>query len=236
MITLDPFFSRRIGLENPIIGGIRLSGNVDEKWRVGLLDIQTQEDSEKGLPAENFGVFIATQVLDRSTIGMIFVNKQVVANLKKNTSIEDYNRNIGLEYNYFSADNLWNGKLMYLKSFSPDIRDDNAIIASNITYNDNHFLGSLQAEYVGQNYNAEVGCTKEQLHKIDTTLKYLIFPGKFKVLSHGPSIGSIQYFNFDGDGIDRRTKFGYEVNFKNRSEMMLAFENQFIVLQIHLIP
>ena len=50
-------------------------------------------------------------------------------------------------------------------------------------------------------------------------------------MSHGPSIGSIQYFNFDGDGIDRRTKFGYEVNFKNRSEMMLAFENQFIVLQ-----
>ena len=233
--NIRPFFSRRIGLENPIIGGIRLSGNVDEKWRVGLLDIQTQEDSEKGLPAENFGVFsLQRKVLDRSTIGMIFVNKQSIGELKKtNTSIEDYNRNIGLEFNYFSADNLWNGKLMYLKSFSPDIKDDNAIFASNITYNDNHFLGSLQAEYVGQNYNAEMGYVpRSNYYKFDTTLKYLIFPGEdSKVLSHGPSIGSIQYFNFDGDGIDRRTKFGYEVNFKNRSEMMLAFENQFIVLQ-----
>ena len=89
---------------------------------------------------------------------------------KTNTSIEDYNRNIGLEYNYFSADNLWNGKLMYLKSFSPDIRDDNAIFASNITYNDNHFLGSLQAEYVGQNYNAEMGYVpRSNYYKFDTT-------------------------------------------------------------------
>ena len=130
---------------------------------------------------------------------MIFVNKQSIGELKKtNTSIEDYNRNIGLEFNYFSADNLWNGKLMYLKSFSPDIKDDNAIFASNITYNDNHFLGSLQAEYVGQNYNAEMGYVpRSNYYKFDTTLKYLIFPGEdSKVLSHGPSIGSIQYFNF----------------------------------------
>ena len=233
--NIRPFFSRRIGLENPIIGGIRLSGNVDEKWRVGLLDIQTQEDSEKDLPAENFGVFsLQRKVLDRSTIGMIFVNKQTIGELKKtNTSKLYYNRNFGLEYNYFSTDNLWNGKLMYLKSFSPDVRDDNAIFASNITYNNNHFLGSLQAEYVGQNYNAEVGYVpRSNYYKYDTTLKYLIFPEKnSKVLSHGPSIGSIQYYNFDGAGIDRGTEFGYEVNFKNRSEMMLAFENQFIVLQ-----
>ncbi len=233
--NIRPFFSRRIGLKNPIIGGIRLSGNIDEKWRVGLLDIQTQEDLEKGLSGENFGVFtLQRKVLDRSTIGMILVNKQSIGELKNtSTSNADYNRNFGLEYNYFSADNLWNGKLMYLKSFSPDVRNDDAIFASNITFNNNNFLGSLQAEYVGQNYNTEVGYVpRTTYYKFDTTLKYLFFPGKdSKVLSHGPSIGSIQYFNFDGTGIDRGTELGYEVNFKNRSEMMLAFENQFIVLQ-----
>ncbi len=233
--NIRPFFSRRIGLKNPIIGGIRLSGNIDEKWRVGLLDIQTQEDLEKGLSGENFGVFtLQRKVLDRSTIGMILVNKQSIGELKNTiTSNADYNRNFGLEYNYFSADNLWNGKLVYLKSFSPDVRNDDAIFASNITFNNNNFLGSLQAEYVGQNYNTEVGYVpRTTYYKFDTTLKYLFFPGKdSKVLSHGPSIGSIQYFNFDGAGIDRGTELGYEVNFKNRSEMMLAFENQFIVLQ-----
>ena len=233
--NIRPFFSRRIGLENPILGGIRLSGNIDEKWRIGLLDIQTQEEKKKGIPAENFGVFsLQRKVLDRSSIGMIFVNKQSLGDLEdtKNKSGE-YNRNLGLEYNYFSADNLWNGKLMYLKSLSPKVSDDDAIYASNLTYNNNHFLGSLQAEYVGRNYNAEVGyIPRTHYYKFDTTFKYLFFPGQdSKVLSHGPLIGSIQYFNFDGMGIDRRTELGYEVNFKKRSEMVLTFENQFIVLQ-----
>ena len=233
--NIRPFFSRRIGLNNPIVGGIRLSGNIDEKWRVGLLDIQTQAEKEKGLPAENFGVFsLQRKVLDRSSIGMIFVNKQSLGDHEDTkTTAGEYNRNLGLEYNYFSADNLWNGKLMYLKSFSPNLSDDDAIFAGNLTYNDNNFLGSMQTEYVGENYNAEVGYVpRTHYYKFDTTLRYLFFPSQdSKVLSHGPLVGSIQYFNFDGLGIDRGTQVGYELNFKNRSEMVFTFENQFIVLQ-----
>lgn len=233
--NIRPFFSRRIGLNNPIVGGIRLSGNIDEKWRVGLLDIQTQAEKEKGLPAENFGVFsLQRKVLDRSSIGMIFVNKQSLGDLEDiKTTAGEYNRNLGLEYNYFSADNLWNGKLMYLKSFSPNLSDDDAIFAGNLSYNDNNFLGSMQTEYVGENYNAEVGYVpRTHYYKFDTTLRYLFFPSQdSKVLSHGPLVGSIQYFNFDGLGIDRGTQLGYELNFKNRSEMVFTFENQFIVLQ-----
>ena len=233
--NIRPFFSRRIGLNNPIVGGIRLSGNIDEKWRVGLLDIQTQAEKEKGVPAENFGVFsLQRKVLDRSSIGMIFVNKQSLGKLEDTkTTAGEYNRNLGLEYNYFSADNLWNGKLMYLKSFSPNLSNDDAIFAGNLTYNDNNFLGSVQAEYVGENYNAEVGYVpRTHYYKFDTTLRYLFFPSQdSKVLSHGPLVGSIQYFNFDGLGIDRGTQLGYELNFKNRSEMVFTFENQFIVLQ-----
>ena len=233
--NIRPFFSRRIGLNNPIVGGIRLSGNIDEKWRVGLLDIQTQAEKEKGLPAENFGVFsLQRKVLDRSSIGMIFVNKQSLGKLEDTkTTAGEYNRNLGLEYNYFSTDNLCNGKLMYLKSFSPNLSDDNAIFAGNLTYNDNNFLVSVQAEYVGENYNAEVGYVpRTHYYKFDTTLRYLFFPSQdSKVLSHGPLVGSIQYFNFDGLGIDRGTQLGYELNFKNRSEMVFTFENQFIVLQ-----
>ncbi len=233
--NIRPFFSRRIGLNNPILGGIRLSGNIDEKWRVGLLDIQTQAEEEKGLPAENFGVFsLQRKVLDRSSIGMIFVNKQSLGDLEDTkTTSEEYNRNLGLEYNYFSVDNLWNGKLMYLKSFSPGSTDDDAIFAGNLTYNDNNFLGRVQTEYVGENYNAEMGYVpRTHYYKFDTSLRYLFFPSQdSKILSHGPLFGSNQYFNFDGVGVDRGTQLGYEVNFKNRSEMVLTFENQFIVLQ-----
>ena len=116
---------------------------------------------------------------------------------------------------------------------NPDIRDDNAIFASNITYNDNHFLGSLQADYVGQNYNAEVGyIPRTKYFKFETEFKYLFFPTQtYKILSHGPSIGNIQFFNLDGERIESAIDFGYEINFKNRSKFKLSCENQFIALQ-----
>ena len=53
------FNSRRIGLvegeQVPIWGGARLVGRVGE-WDVGVLNMQTAEDAELGVPAENFGV------------------------------------------------------------------------------------------------------------------------------------------------------------------------------------
>ncbi|MGA1150666.1 MAG: DUF5916 domain-containing protein, partial [Flavobacteriaceae bacterium] len=48
-----PFFSRRIGIardkegnniQNTILGGVRLSGKIDENWRLGVLNIQNKED------------------------------------------------------------------------------------------------------------------------------------------------------------------------------------------------
>ncbi len=238
--NIRPFFSRRIGLDNPIIGGIRLSGNIDEKWRIGLLDIQTQEDSKNKFAAENFGVFsLQRKVLDRSSIGMIFVNKQILGRLDNpNDNHSDYNRNFGLEYNYFSADNVLNGKLMYLKSFSPGVQEDDAVFASNLTYSNQFFTGYFQAEYVGENYNAEVGyIPRTKYFKFNTEFKYLFFPTQTsKILSHGPSTGNIQFFNLDGERIDSRTDFGYEINFKNRSKFKLSYQNQFIVLQNHFDP
>lgn len=232
---IRPFFSRRIGLNNAITGGIRLSGNIDEKWRVGLLDIQTQEDAKNGFAAENFGVFsLQRKVLDRSSIGMIFVNKQNLSDLEKlNVNGDAYNRNFGLEYNYFSTDNVWNGKVMYLKSFTPGVQSDDAVIASNLTYNTPFIKGTIQAEYVGENYNAAVGyIRRSQYFKLDGQISYLFFPETTsKILSHGPTLGNIQYYNLEGNSIDTATEIGYTLNFKNRSNMTLAYENQFIALQ-----
>jgi len=52
--NIRPFFSRRIGLENPVQAGARLSGQVGEKWRIGLMDMQT--GTKNGVHAANFGV------------------------------------------------------------------------------------------------------------------------------------------------------------------------------------
>ncbi len=48
--TIRPFFSRRIGLGVPIQAGARMSGNLNEDWRIGVMDIQTSGMEETGLP------------------------------------------------------------------------------------------------------------------------------------------------------------------------------------------
>jgi len=114
--TIRPFFSRRIGLEVPIDAGVRLSGNLNENWRIGVMDIQTQSDEDQGLSAQNFGVFsLQRKVLDRSNINFIFVNKQEVNRTNQSAYTSPYNRNGGVEFNYFSQDNLWDGKLLFFK-------------------------------------------------------------------------------------------------------------------------
>lgn len=64
MESFRPFFSRAIGLDQnaqplPIIGGARLSGNLDKNWRVGLMSMQTAAKGDD--PAQNFKTFSFTK-------------------------------------------------------------------------------------------------------------------------------------------------------------------------------
>src|SRR5947209_8214771 len=68
--AIRPFFSRRIGLGVPIEFGARLSGKLDKNWRIGAMDIQTNNVSEIALPEQNFSVLaLQRKIFTRSNIG-----------------------------------------------------------------------------------------------------------------------------------------------------------------------
>ncbi|MGB1019680.1 MAG: DUF5916 domain-containing protein [Flavobacteriaceae bacterium] len=229
--TIRPFFSRRIGLQVPIVGGVRLSGNVDENWRLGLLDMQTQKDVAQGLNAANFGVFtLQRKVLDRSNINFIFINKQPWKD--KNIAAEDPNRNAGIEYNYFSADNLWNGKLLFLQSFSPEHLKQGAVFASHISYQSTRWNALLQQEYVSGNYSAEVGYVPRTNYiKLESALGHLFYTdGPTPLLSHGPLLSRIYFFDSQFNQKDQMNQFSYRFNFKNRSQLSAGLNTQSITL------
>jgi len=231
--TIRPFFSRRIGLNVPIQGGIRLSGNLDENWRIGIMDIQTRQDEGLNLAAENFGVVtLQRKVFDRSNLSVIFVNKQAINlnNDQNNTSA--YNRNVGLEYNYFSADNLWNGKLLFLKSLSPLAKQQGEVFASNIGYQSTRWNWRLQQEYISGNYSAEVGfIPRNNYIKLQATGGYLYYTNKeTPLLSHGPRVGRTYYFDTDFNKKDQTQQLDYLFNFKNRSRFTLGIRRQYIEL------
>lgn len=231
--TIRPFFSRRIGLNVPIQGGIRLSGNLDENWRIGLMDIQTRQDKNQRLAAENFGVVsLQRKLFDRSNLSILFVNKQA-QNLKENqNNTSEYNRNIGLEYNYFSADNLWNGKLLFLKSLSPVSHQQGEVFASHIGYQSTRWNWRLQQEYISGDYSAEVGfIPRNNYIKLQATGGYLYYTKKdTPLLSHGPRLGRTYYFDTDFDKKDQIQQLDYLFNFKNRSKFTLGIRRQYIEL------
>ena len=226
-----PFFSRRIGLEAPIVGGIRLSGNIDEKWRLGLMDIQTQSDEKQGIDANNFGVLtLQRKVLDRSNVSAIFVNKQSLKSSENNTTI--FNRNVGIEYNYFSADNIWNGKILYLQSFRQKKENQGVVFASHIGYQSTRWNWRIQQEYISKDYSADIGfIQRNNYFKIETTGGHLVYTKKdIPLLSHGLNIGRIYYFDTKFDKKDQVDKFTYIFNFKNRSKLSIGIIKQYIEL------
>lgn len=169
-----PFFSRRIGLARnpvtglnetvPILAGARLSGKLNDDWRVGLLNMQTDRvnwDSSRVLPAANFTVAtVQRKVFQRSAISAIVVNKEnFVGKLSEGqkAGIQPWNRVAGLEYNLYSADNRWEGEWYYHRSFSPDPRKRGQTAAKFLGYFDRNFNARIGYIIVDSFYTSESG-------------------------------------------------------------------------------
>ncbi|HTE31046.1 MAG TPA: DUF5916 domain-containing protein, partial [Chryseolinea sp.] len=234
--TIRPFFSRRIGLGTPIEFGARFSGKLNKNWRVGLMDMQTDEVESQYLPKQNFAVFaLQRRLFARSNIGFIFVNKQSLGYQHNGDPAvplySQYNRNIGLEYNLASSSNLWTGKALFLKSFSPDQTSKDFTHAANLQYSDRRLLLSWQHEFVGQNYNAEVGYVpRRNFIKLNPQVGYLFFPKGKTILSHGPKISSTYYFNNTFEHTDNTSILSYTVTFRKLNVLTPWVAHDFVRL------
>ena len=233
---IRPFFSRRIGLGIPINAGLRLSGNIDENWRLGVMDIQTEKDEDTGLPSQNFGVIsLQRRVFSRSSIGLLFVNKQSINYPQDTDSLRTiypkYNRNLGMEYNLASSDNLWNGKAFLLKSFAPDKNGNGITQGANIEYKSRKWNWGIKEEYVDSTYTAEVGFVpRKGYFNFNAFLGYLFFPEAGPVLSHGPVVNSIYFFDKNIKQTDHQNTLQYLLNFRNRSSLSFEGINEYVEL------
>ncbi|CCH54650.1 hypothetical protein BN8_03844 [Fibrisoma limi BUZ 3] len=242
--NIRPFFSRRIGLGGvPIRFGARLSGKLNKDWRLGVMDMQTGRVDALELPAQNFAVLaLQRRVFARSNVGVLFVNKQSL-NYTPSTETppySQYNRNLGLEYNLASSNNLWTGKALYLKSFQPSVNTpgvstpgvstpgvstpgvsaNNNVYAANLQYNSRQWLVGAQFEAVGRNYTAEAGYVPRRgYQRLLALLGYTFFPTGGQVLSHGPQVQSTYFFDTFGRQSDNETYLSYLVTFRSRATL-----------------
>lgn len=234
--SIRPFFSRRIGLGVPIHYGGRVSGKLNKDWRVGLMNIQTGRKEDVHLPSQNFSVMaLQRRVFSRSNIGILVINKESLnytAPTEEDVPVySEYNRNIGLEYNLASSNNLWTGKAMILKSFTPGNAGDGLTHAANLRYASRKWNLNWQYEYVGSDFNAEVGYVPRKGYlKLNPTVTHLFFPEGTKILSHGPTVGASYYMDQGFELTDHETYAAYKITFRNTSTLSAWVANDYVKL------
>jgi hypothetical protein len=226
-----PFFSRRIGLDAPVITGARLSGNPGRNWRMGVMNMQTVA---RGInAANNYSVAVLQRkVLSRSNVGIFMTNLQTVV-APEDTAYHGtkFNRVAGADFNYASADNRWTGKAFYHHSFSPDTRGDRISAAGILEYNTQQFNAGWRQVYVGNDYLAEIGYIRRKgYHQSSPSMGYRFYPMTDHVASHGPDVGVDFFWDPEFRSTDREIEFRYSLTFMNRSVLSADVERGYVRL------
>lgn len=235
--NLRPFFSRRVGLNSPVIAGARLSGKIGKNWRIGLMDIQTGSKDE--IRPGNFTVAaLQRQVFSHSNVTAFLVNKQITGSTS-DTSFTGYrfNRVAGMEYNLASANNRWTGKTFYHQSFYPGANGNAAAVAANITNSTQYYNASLNQSWVGSDYVAETGYIRRTgYYEINPVFQYKFFPSESRIANHGPGIRFNMLFNPSMKITDREFQVLYQIEWMNKSSLQADIRETFIKLQLPYEP
>jgi hypothetical protein len=243
-----PFFSRRVGLATnpitglretvPILAGARLSGKLNNNWRVGALNMQTQKvewDEENAIPGVNYTVVTAQRkMFARSYLGGIVVNKQQFLNgLNENQSegFTEWNRVAGLEYNMYSKDNRWVGEWYYHRSFSPDKDERGSSLASFLSYTDRNLNIRGGWLRVDSFYTAEVGFVPRiGVNNMFFGTDYTFYPLGEKLNTWGVGTEWSGFFDLGLTESDRDWSIYNFYNFKDQSNFNLGFSHIYTYL------
>ena len=182
---IELFFSRRIGIgsggaQQPIAGGLRLSGKVAGSTNIGLLHMQTEEINE--LSSNRYSVArVNLELENRSSLGSLLVSRD-------GDGEDNFNRTYAVDGRWgIGNDNTLSGFLA--KTDSPDFDSDD--YAGRLRFNRN--TQSLTQSYgytkVGGNFNPEVGfLSRRNYEKVDAMLFHRRRPedyfGIFEIRPH----------------------------------------------------
>jgi hypothetical protein len=241
---MKPFFSRRIGLDEdgnpiPILYGARLSGNVNKDLRIGAMNLQTRE-TEQFLPQNYTVAAFHQQVLERSVIKGYFHNRDALR-----SENPDYNRNVGLEFQYRSADGRFRTFAGYSKSFSPGLKKKDYFYNTGIGYDNQNLSIYSNLAGLGRNYRADMGYIRGQQYydaERDTAIHigfnhwytrfyYTFYPEQSeRIISHEINARHI----YDGDTafslLNSEVEAGYTLKFSSTAQVAFMFNHNMVNL------
>lgn len=257
-----PFFSRRIGLvrdssglfkQIPILYGARLSGSLTEKWRVNVLNMQTQEQANLGLPAQNYTVAaIQRNFWAQSSIAFSVVNKQSFGvdqgdtskffsrNIFREVQVGNrtvlrpntYNRVLSVDVEMLSKDAKWYHSSFIGKSFDDFNRQENLSGLFFGRYASRKFGAHAGFDFIQEHFNAEAGFVPSiQVYpgraSVFGNLSYRFFPERESVIRMGPFFDFNHTYIPDGTNTDRTYAAGFNFEFTNAARLQMSYNSVF---------
>lgn len=254
-----PFFSRRIGLARdstgvlrkvPIQYGARLSGSLSKKWRLSMLNMQTKEKLDLGLPSQNFTVAaIQYNFWKQSNIQFSLVNKQSLG-VKPGDSLKyfnkdmwktktygpdtvtkylnTYNRVATVDIETRNPSNSWYSSLYYTHSFddfSKDNQESGGGFVQHTKRNYQLFGGHI---FIQKNYVAEAGFVPSKGVYPGFGNTFLgatgtVYPKGSGLVNMGPTLQLTVNNIPNGTITDKQVQAGYSFNFLNTATLSLNY-------------
>ena len=211
------FYSRKIGLESgqpvPILLGSKLAGK-SGRTSIGALNALTDSETlgTQVLQRSNFSVLRMKQdVLDRSNVGFIMVNKQSEL---PGSGWDDYNRSGGVDFS-FSPTTAINMQAFYARTWDSNQSDVDDARYVLLSYSGTKYSGSASVLDVEDNFEPEVGFVNRRrgirgFRRYSANMSYLPRPkfGNIRNLRFTPDIqviaddnDDVQFWRFRLDGV-----------------------------------
>ncbi|MFA0962221.1 DUF5916 domain-containing protein [Roseivirga sp. BDSF3-8] len=234
----QPFFSRRIGLAKneqgfyetvPITAGLRATGKLTDRARVGVMSVQTQKarvlneegDSLVRVNGRNYTVAsYQQQIFNRSTISGLFINTQ---EMERGFSPVDsaYMRLGGADLNLISDDNKWQGQAFYFLMAKEDVRADNFGVSA--SYNSRNFRMGGRYTYIDEEFDPETGFVpRKGIQHITTGPELRFFPNTPNLNQWGISTDFDLFMDMQGEILDFSSFVALFTNFANTSNARIA--------------
>ena len=242
---INPFFSRRIGIKSgesiPIYGGARLSGKINDNWRIGILNMQTASkddfsDEETSYePSYNYTVAaLQRKIFAQSNVGLIFVNKQTFENLEDYTDITTFNRVIGVDYNLASADNRWTGKAFAHREIKETYEEDDKMPFAhgfNLAYRIREFSAEWEHQWVSSDYSPDVGFVpRNDFYRISPRAEWFFYPKNPKIVNLNPEVSARIFWNPELGKTDHEYQASFSIQYTNESRLNFSFSNEYTYL------
>jgi hypothetical protein len=220
------FYSRRIGLNGgrivPLRAGGRLTGRAG-KYSVGVLDIQTGEDSLSRTPSTNFSVVrLKRDLFSRSSVGVIATGRSVALNGTGRNIAYGIDGTFGLSQNLL-VNTYW------ARTDSDGVRGDDQSYRAQLDYTADRYTLQLEQLGIGDNFNPQIGFVRrDNIQRSSALFKFSPRLAKSQSIRKLNYQGALVYTeNGDGRLESREQSAEFSVNFLNNDAFTVEATRSF---------